>query len=88
MHFAKTREHVQKKIGLDLDVTSKSDDKEKLDSKLLTRAVVYEIHTFAVKKAQQYLPCTVFDILDYNFDQVLGIFHSYCIQSQNHDQAI
>ncbi|XP_044185496.1 uncharacterized protein LOC122965463 [Thunnus albacares] len=73
----KTRKHVQdrrprfpvcKEIGLDLDVTLKSGDKEKLDLKLLTRAVVYEIHKFAAKRARQYFPRTVFDILDYNFD--------------------
>ncbi|XP_028461730.1 uncharacterized protein LOC114573648 isoform X1 [Perca flavescens] len=55
-------------IGLDLDVTSKSGEKEKLDLKLLTRAAVYEIHKFAIKKTGHYLPNTVYDILDYNFD--------------------
>ncbi|XP_039638340.1 uncharacterized protein LOC120547041 isoform X1 [Perca fluviatilis] len=55
-------------IGLDLDVTSKSGEKEKLDLKLLTRAAVYEIHKFAIKKTGHYLPNTVYNILDYNFD--------------------
>lgn len=56
------------KIGLDLDVTSKSGHKEKLDLKLLTTAVVVEIHKFASQKIGHYFPGTVFDILDYNFD--------------------
>ncbi|KAL7388467.1 hypothetical protein ABVT39_014571 [Epinephelus coioides] len=55
-------------IGLDLDVTSKSGQKEKLDLNLLTRAVVCEIHKFAVKNPGNYMPHTLFDILDYNFD--------------------
>ena len=55
-------------IGLDLDVTSKSRQKEKLDLKLLTRAVMMEIHTFATHQAGLHYPRTVFDILDYNFD--------------------
>ncbi|XP_042359321.1 uncharacterized protein LOC121955430 [Plectropomus leopardus] len=55
-------------IGLDLDLTSKSGEKEKLDLSLLTRAVVLEIYKFASKKMGHYLPHTVFDILDYNFD--------------------
>ncbi|XP_039980913.1 uncharacterized protein LOC120788821 isoform X2 [Xiphias gladius] len=55
-------------IGLDLEVTSKSGDKDKLDLKLLTRAVVMEIYRFAVKKVGHYFPGIVYDILDYNFD--------------------
>ncbi|XP_044025728.1 uncharacterized protein LOC122863370 isoform X1 [Siniperca chuatsi] len=55
-------------IGLELDVTSKSVEKEKLDLQLLTRAVVMEIHKFASQKVGHYFPCTVYDILDYNFD--------------------
>ncbi|XP_039980918.1 uncharacterized protein LOC120788821 isoform X5 [Xiphias gladius] len=55
-------------IGLDLEVASKSGDKEKLDLKLLTRAVVMEIYKFAVKKVGHYFPGIVYDILDYNFD--------------------
>ncbi|XP_034755451.1 uncharacterized protein LOC117961135 isoform X3 [Etheostoma cragini] len=61
-------------IGLDLDLSSKSEEKEKLDLKLLTRAAVCEIHKFATKKSGHYLPHTVYDILDYNFD----------LSSQNH----
>ncbi|CAK6962202.1 uncharacterized protein LOC121882708 [Scomber scombrus] len=76
MHVVRTKEHfgertsfpVCTQIGLDLDVTSTSGDKEKLDLKLLTRAVVYEMHTFAYRKGQHYFPHTVFEILDYNFD--------------------
>ncbi|XP_051264058.1 uncharacterized protein LOC127367882 [Dicentrarchus labrax] len=55
-------------IGLDLDVTSKSKEKEKLDLKLLTRAVVLEMHIFATQEVGHYYPRAVFDILDYNFD--------------------
>ncbi|XP_038583790.1 uncharacterized protein LOC119909591 [Micropterus salmoides] len=55
-------------IGLDLDVTSKLTEKNKLDLKLLTRAVMMEIHKFAIKKLGHSFPHTVFDILDYNFD--------------------
>ncbi|KAL7388424.1 hypothetical protein ABVT39_013614 [Epinephelus coioides] len=73
----KSKTHQQRKgkcfphcteIGLDLDVTSKSGKKEKLDLNLLTRAVVCEIHKFAVKNPGNYMPHTMFDILDYNFD--------------------
>ncbi|XP_049446363.1 uncharacterized protein LOC125897234 isoform X7 [Epinephelus fuscoguttatus] len=73
----KSKTHQQRKgkcfphcteIGLDLDVTSKSGEKEKLDLDLLTRAVVCEIHKFAVKNPGNYMPHTMFDILDYNFD--------------------
>ncbi|XP_078130400.1 uncharacterized protein LOC144533115 [Sander vitreus] len=55
-------------IGLDLDVISKSGEKEKLDLKLLTMAAVNEIHKFATKKTRHYLPNTLYEILDYNFD--------------------
>ncbi|XP_056260489.1 uncharacterized protein LOC130187157 [Seriola aureovittata] len=55
-------------IGLDLDMTSKSGDKEKLDLKLLTRAAVMEIYTFLDKKVGHYFPDSLYDILDYNFD--------------------
>ncbi|XP_027139765.1 uncharacterized protein LOC109139082 isoform X3 [Larimichthys crocea] len=55
-------------IGLALDVTSESEEKEKLDLKLLTIAVVSEIHKYASQKTRYYYPRTVFDILDYNFD--------------------
>ncbi|XP_029318546.1 uncharacterized protein LOC115028824 isoform X2 [Cottoperca gobio] len=61
-------------MGLDLDVTSKTGEKEKLELKLLTRAVVWEMHTFARKKPGKFLPHMVYDILDYNFD----------LSSQNH----
>ncbi|XP_042359349.1 uncharacterized protein LOC121955449 [Plectropomus leopardus] len=56
------------KIGLDLDVTSKLGKKKKLSLKLLTRAAVFEIHTFATKKTCHNLSQTLYDILDYNFD--------------------
>nr|XP_033504072.1 uncharacterized protein LOC117270529 [Epinephelus lanceolatus] len=39
-----------------------------MDLKLLTGAVVLEIHKFASKKVRHYLPHTLFAILDYNFD--------------------
>ncbi|XP_049446366.1 uncharacterized protein LOC125897235 isoform X2 [Epinephelus fuscoguttatus] len=72
---SKTRQRSNRKcyphcteIGLDLDVTSKSGKIKKLNLDLLTRAVVCEIHKFAVKNPGNYMPHTLFDILDYNFD--------------------
>ncbi|KAG8011237.1 hypothetical protein GBF38_005941, partial [Nibea albiflora] len=55
-------------IGLDLDMKEESGKKVKLDLKLLTRAVVFEIHKFATLEAVNYYPRILFDILDYNFD--------------------
>ncbi|XP_023286021.1 uncharacterized protein LOC111672714 isoform X1 [Seriola lalandi dorsalis] len=55
-------------IGLNLDVSSKSGDKEKLDLKLLTRAAVMEIYRYLGKKVGHYFPDSLYDILDYNFD--------------------
>ncbi|XP_023286025.1 uncharacterized protein LOC111672716 [Seriola lalandi dorsalis] len=55
-------------IGLVLDVTSQSGDKEKLDLRLLSRTAVVEIYRFAVKKVGHYFPDILYDILDYNFD--------------------
>ncbi|XP_029903543.1 uncharacterized protein LOC115356499 isoform X2 [Myripristis murdjan] len=63
-----------KKIGLDLDVESKSAAKAKLDLKLLTRAVVFEIHKYVATRAGAYIPSVLYDILNYNFD----------LSSQNH----
>ncbi|KAF3702764.1 hypothetical protein EXN66_Car018452 [Channa argus] len=60
-------------IGLDIDVKSKSGQKQKLDLKLLTRAVVMEIYTFVSKRPRRYFPGAFYDILDYNFD--LGSQH-------------
>ncbi|XP_005745654.1 uncharacterized protein LOC102193031 [Pundamilia nyererei] len=57
-----------KKIGLDLDVSSKSADKKKLNLKLLTSSVLLEIQKFAATKRNQYFPAILFDILDYNFE--------------------
>ncbi|XP_030578133.1 uncharacterized protein LOC115774833 isoform X2 [Archocentrus centrarchus] len=59
---------VCKKIGLDLDVSSKLADKNKLHLKLLTSSVLLEIQKFAATKRNQYFPAILFDILDYNFD--------------------
>ncbi|XP_028253061.1 uncharacterized protein LOC114428658 isoform X1 [Parambassis ranga] len=55
-------------IGLDLDVTSKSENKEKLDLNLLTIPVILEIQKFISKKVSHYFPSTLYDILDHNFD--------------------
>ncbi|XP_029903545.1 uncharacterized protein LOC115356499 isoform X3 [Myripristis murdjan] len=63
-----------KKIGLDLDVESKSAAKAKLDLKLLTRAVVFEIHKYVATRGGDYIQSVLYDILSYNFD----------LSSQNH----
>ncbi|XP_028253065.1 uncharacterized protein LOC114428659 [Parambassis ranga] len=55
-------------IGLDLDVTSKSENKVKLDLNLLTIPVILEIQKFISKKHIEYFPGFLYDILDYNFD--------------------
>jgi len=55
-------------MGLDLEVTSKSRKKKKLDLEQLTRAVVFEISKFAKTKKGCYFPHTLYEILDFNFD--------------------
>ncbi|XP_029966069.1 uncharacterized protein LOC115401854 [Salarias fasciatus] len=63
-----------REIGLDLEVSSQSGEKEKLDLSLLTTSVVFEIHKFVAKKSYQSYPKTLYKILNYNFD----------IRSQHH----
>lgn len=58
---------IRTKIGLNLDLSNgESRQEEKLDLKLLTTAVVAEIHQYA-QKVGNYHSTTLFDILDHNF---------------------
>lgn len=54
-------------IGLDLDVSSKSDAKEKLNLQMLTRGVLFEVHQYVEQNCNRYVPA-LYEILDYNFD--------------------
>ncbi|XP_038851067.1 uncharacterized protein LOC120048849 [Salvelinus namaycush] len=56
-----------KKIGLDLDVKSKGEGKEKLDFRLLTRGVMLEVAKFAADVCGTYRQI-VSAALEYNFD--------------------
>lgn len=56
-----------KKIGLDLDVKSKGEGKEKLDFCLLTRGVILEVAKFAAHVCGTYRHI-VSAVLEYNFD--------------------
>ncbi|KAM9333158.1 uncharacterized protein KZ484_018219 [Pholidichthys leucotaenia] len=56
-----------KEIGLDLDLGSKAEAKPKLDLKVLTRGVLFEVHQYLMKNSNQYVP-TLYKILEYNFD--------------------
>lgn len=57
-----------REIGLELNVKSKARGKRRLDLKVLTRAVVYEIYKFAITRKRQHFTTFLFEILDYNFD--------------------
>ncbi|XP_044078512.1 uncharacterized protein LOC122888289 [Siniperca chuatsi] len=59
--------HICKKIGLDLDVSSKSESKTKLDLRLLTRGVLLEMHQYVGQNCNRYVPA-LYEILEYNFD--------------------
>ncbi|XP_026213263.1 uncharacterized protein LOC113160289 [Anabas testudineus] len=59
--------HICQKIGLDLDVSSKSENKTKLDLQVLTRGVLFEVHEYVEQNCNQYVPA-LYEILDYNFD--------------------
>ncbi|XP_040907344.1 uncharacterized protein LOC121190572 [Toxotes jaculatrix] len=59
--------HICKEIGLDLDVGSKSEAKTKLDLRVLTRGVLFEMHQYVEQNCSRYVPA-LYDILDYNFD--------------------
>lgn len=63
-------------IGLDLDVSSRSDVKKKLHLQMLTRGVLLEVHQYVEQNCACYVPA-LYDILDYNFD----------LSSQSHRQA-
>ncbi|XP_029966074.1 uncharacterized protein LOC115401855 isoform X3 [Salarias fasciatus] len=58
---------VCREIGLTLEVSSQSGEKEKLDLLLLTTSVVFEIHKFVSRKSKQSYPKTLYKILNYNF---------------------
>ncbi|CAK6980323.1 uncharacterized protein LOC122995365 [Scomber scombrus] len=62
-----------KDIRLDLDIRSKSEPKTKLDLRVLTRRVVFELHQYVEENCKRYVPA-LYEILDYNFD----------LSSQNH----
>ncbi|XP_051256794.1 uncharacterized protein LOC127363862 [Dicentrarchus labrax] len=59
--------HICKEIGLDLDVGSKSESKKKLDLRVLTRGVLFELHRYIGQNCKRYVPA-LYEILDYNFD--------------------
>ncbi|XP_030010686.1 uncharacterized protein LOC115433426 isoform X1 [Sphaeramia orbicularis] len=63
-------------IGLDLDIHSKPDVKEKLDLHVLTRAALFEIHHYVESNCNRYVPA-LYEILEYNFD----------LSSQNHQKV-
>uniref|UniRef100_A0A0F8AVV8 Uncharacterized protein n=2 Tax=Larimichthys crocea TaxID=215358 RepID=A0A0F8AVV8_LARCR len=65
--------NICKEIGLDLNIRSKSKAKTKLNLKLLTRGVLFELHQYVRQNCQRYVP-TLYEILEYNFD----------LSSQNH----
>ncbi|XP_034539377.1 uncharacterized protein LOC117812601 [Notolabrus celidotus] len=54
-------------IGLDLIVGTKPKGKPKLDLRVLTRGLLFEIHQYALRNSSQYIP-TLYQILEYNFD--------------------
>lgn len=56
-----------KEIGLDLDLSSKSETKTKLDLKVLTRGVLFELHQYVQQNYNRYVPA-LYEILEYNFD--------------------
>lgn len=56
-----------KEIGLDLDIGCKSEAKNKLDLRVLTRGVLFEIHEYVGRNCHRYVPA-LYEILEYNFD--------------------
>lgn len=56
-----------KEIGLDLDPSSKSETKTKLDLQVLTRGVLFEVHQYVQQNYNRYVPA-LYEILEYNFD--------------------
>ncbi|TKS83360.1 hypothetical protein D9C73_017472 [Collichthys lucidus] len=65
--------NICEEIGLDLNIRPKSKAKTKLDLKLLTRGVLFELHQYVRQNSERYVP-TLYEILEYNFD----------LSSQNH----
>ncbi|KAG7215403.1 hypothetical protein INR49_022528 [Caranx melampygus] len=59
--------HSCKRIGLDLDISSKVEAKTKLDLKVLTREVVFEVHQYVEQNCSHYVPA-LYEILEFNFD--------------------
>ncbi|XP_031694458.1 uncharacterized protein LOC116377059 [Anarrhichthys ocellatus] len=55
------------RIGLDLDVGFKREAKPKLDLRVLTRAVLFEMHRYVEQNCNRYVPA-LYEILEYNFD--------------------
>ncbi|XP_029925497.1 uncharacterized protein LOC115371969 [Myripristis murdjan] len=55
-------------IGLDLDVSLKSETKTKLNLQALTRGAVFEIHQFITQKSEVLYLQALYEILEYNFD--------------------
>lgn len=66
LRFARQISPLCKEIGLQLDV--KTVVNAKLDLQLLTRGVMFEIHNYAIKKPMSYYYCTLYDVLEHNFD--------------------
>ncbi|XP_068587799.1 uncharacterized protein [Cebidichthys violaceus] len=54
-------------IGLDLDVGFKREAKPKLDLRVLTRGVLFEMHRYVEQNCNRYVPA-LYEILEYNFD--------------------
>ncbi len=59
--------HLCNEIGLDLDTESKSETKAKLDLRVLTRGVLFEMHQYVTEHCRRYVP-GLYEILEYNFD--------------------
>ncbi|XP_040006742.1 uncharacterized protein LOC120802720 isoform X2 [Xiphias gladius] len=59
--------HICREKGLDLDVGSKSEAKTKLDLRVLTRGVLFEMHQYVEQNCNRYVPA-LYEILEYNFD--------------------
>ncbi|XP_008284395.1 uncharacterized protein LOC103360428 [Stegastes partitus] len=57
-----------RKIGLELDMTKQTADKQKLHLRHLTRNVVMEIHSFIFRKGTRHFQSNLYEILNYNFD--------------------
>ncbi|XP_078100517.1 uncharacterized protein LOC144513348 [Sander vitreus] len=67
------RYHFCEEIGLILDVGSKPEANVKLDLRLLTRGILFEMHRYVERNCNRYVPA-LYEILEYNFD----------LSSQNH----